>query len=185
MMRAVAVGLVATAMTTPAWAAEPPAEDWLPPTRPAGAAPVAPPRSTFDDVVDPMLVAGIGTGALGTAMLVVFGMAQSRLQQLDDDPDFVSYRAGVASGQDSCTSADRGIAIDGAASPRTVSNICDEAGSWEAVSFITLPTALALLGVASYLVIASDALKDNDAIALRVVPTVTPRTATLQVEASF
>ena len=102
---------------------------------------------------------GTITGALvGAAGLVVFGVAQSRIAQLEGDPGYELYRAGHPNGVDVCEAASRGEVVPGAASPARVGAICDEGARWETAAFVTLPTSLALLGVATYLIVSSNAV---------------------------
>lgn len=172
----------------PAPSGELPPADWLPPTRPVPAAALLPPSSdeADRDAVDPLLYAGLGTAALGAAGMVVFGIAQSRIAQLEDDPDFARYRAGQPLDSDVCEAADRGQTVEGAPSPVRVRDICSEGERWEAISFVTLPTSLALLGVATYLIVSSSAVSgggDHATVSLR--PTVGPRGGALVVEGRF
>ena len=162
-----------------------PPPHWLPPTRPpAPAAPTSP--SASPDAVNPMLYAGLGTAALGAAGMVVFGVAQSRLVQLESEPGYEAYRAGQPVDTDVCTAADRLEVVDGAASPSRVRRICDEAGTWETISFVVLPTSIALLGVATYMIVAgSGEGRVDDVATVKVIPSVGPGGGAVVVEGAF
>lgn len=179
-----------TSAPAPEPAGEPP-PPWLPPTRPPGVPPSAPSAPSPDseraseDAVNPLLYAGLGTAALGAAGMVVFGVAQSRLVQLENDPGYDAYRAGQPVDSDVCQAADQLQVVDGAASPSRVRRICDEAGTWETVSFVVLPTSIALLGVATYMIVAGSATERERSASLRVVPSAGPDGGALVVEGVF
>lgn len=170
---------------------EPPGEPpppWLPPTRPPGVttAPSLPADGPSDaDAVNPLLYAGLGTAALGAAGMVVFGVAQSRLVQLENDPGYDAYRAGQTVDTDVCQAADQLVVVDGASSPTRIKRICSEAGTWETVSFVVLPTSIALLGVATYMIVAGSASEPEGVASVRVLPSVGPSGGALLVEGAF
>ena len=132
-----------------------------------------------------LLYAGLGTAALGAAGMVVFGVAQSRLVQLENDPGYDAYRAGQNVDTDVCQAADQQVVVDGASSPGRIGRICDEAGTWETVSFVVLPTSIALLGVATYMIVAGSASDAEGVASLRVIPSGGPGGGAITIEGAF
>lgn len=116
------------------------------------------PTSMPGDDVDSLFVLGFASAGVSAASLVMFGVAASRIQQLEDEPAYRRYREGFAENESVCERAAEGAAspVMGAAPPLRVRNVCSEADTWEIVSFVTLPLAIASAGAAVLLWSTSD-----------------------------
>ncbi|HHH31597.1 MAG TPA: hypothetical protein ENK57_25060 [Polyangiaceae bacterium] len=71
------------------------------------------------------------TVAPETAGMVVFGVAVSRVNQLENDPGYLAYRSGHPADVDVCEAANRGEVVGGAPEPGRIRDICSEGGTWE------------------------------------------------------
>ncbi len=111
-----------------------------------------------DGEIDALFISGFASAGVSAASLVTFGIAASRIQQLEDEPSYRRYREGFPEGVSVCERAEQGAAspVAGAAPPLRVRNLCSEADTWEIVSMVTLPLAIASAGAAVLLLSTSD-----------------------------
>ncbi|MEZ4441733.1 MAG: hypothetical protein R3B72_21715 [Polyangiaceae bacterium] len=154
---------LATLLAFPAVAGPPPDAG---PTSPA-TSPPSPTPEARDDRASPLLYASLAAGAVAGAGVVLAAIAQSRIAQLDADPDLERYRRGVTAGRNVCTEAARGLVVPNALAPDAVADLCDEAETWEIVTFVAIPSAVAFAGLASYFGIAH-LLGDDERLAFTV-----------------
>lgn len=147
---------------------------------PAGEVPevVGPP-----DAVDAQLYGGIVVAGVGAALFVVAGMAVSRIDQIQDDPGFVAYRAGFLPNEDACERASGGAVVDGAAPPERIDDLCDEASRWEIANYVAMPGGVAMLGMGLYLILTSHTARVKSPVA--VAPSLGPTRAGLSVTLRF
>lgn len=171
-------------LPTAAPADEPPPTPDAEPTEPLSLpAPAAPTPVPPPAPVDAQLYGGIFVSGVGAALLVVAGVAVSRIDQLQDDPGFIGYRDGFAPDVDVCDSADAGLRVEGAASPQRVTEICDEASRWEITNYVAVPGGIAMLGMGLYLTLTSDTARRDAPVA--VLPVFGPDNAGLTITGHF
>jgi hypothetical protein len=135
------------------------------------------------DGVDAQLYGGIVVSGVGAALLVVAGVAVSRIGQLEDDPGYDAYREGFQEYEDVCEQADAGATVPGAASPAEVQDICSEASRWEITSYVAVPGGIAMLGMGLYLALSSDTAQIESPVS--VAPIIGPSTAGLTMTGRF
>ncbi len=140
-------------------------------TTPSSGAPPAPtpaPTSTrqlvIEERIDAQLYGGIVVTGVGAALLVVAGIAVSRIDQLQSEPDFAAYRSGFGPDQDACERAEAGAVVDGAPSPGAITDICDEATRWEITNYVAVPGGIAMLGMGLYMTLTSDTAQEDTAV---------------------
>ncbi len=154
----------------------------LPPPALFGAAPTpAEPGET-----DWLLVGGITSIGLGAGMFVVLGLSMARIDRIQDEPAFELYQSAVPANQSVCEQAAAGqeVNIAGAATARAVDELCSEADTLEVLSYVSLGTGAALLGLGGILIVSSDAVTGGSA-RLRVDPRIGPGYGSLQVSYRF
>jgi hypothetical protein len=138
---------------------------------PAGAQTKAAP-----DGVDGRLIGGIALLAVGTAAAAVGIWASVRVNTINGDDGYQSYRARVALGEDACDRASAGVEMGApAASAADVVSLCDEGNALTIVQAIVYPLAILSGGAASYLLLTSQAAAKEPAV--RITPRGGPRSA--------
>ena len=107
---------------------------------------------------DGQFLAGFITATAGAGMLVTFGIAASRIDELENDNGFRRYREGFKTFESACERAEAGkaSAIVGATSPLRVRDVCNEAETLEIVSAVALPVGIIALVTGAYLMLSSD-----------------------------
>lgn len=120
--------------------------------------PVAPPIETAES--SPMnwkKTAGwIGVGVGGG--LVLGGVYSAiRVGNIDSDDGYQNYRRGFSSDESICAAARDGRRsnVAGAATPRTVNELCDEASTFTTLQYVFFGTGAAMIGAGAYLLISS------------------------------
>ncbi len=181
-MIAVGVGLAvpAPALAEPKAPDGPPAEnvsDWVPPTSPP-----TPLSERVADEDDLQLYGGIALTGIWAGLLVIAGVAASRVDDLQNDEGYDAYRLGTY-GTDACDSARAGVIVRGAASPRRVVDICDEATDWENAQYVAIPGGVVAIAIGLYLTLSSDTAQSKPDVA--VMPSFDSRGGTVTVSGRF
>jgi hypothetical protein len=130
---------------------------------------------------DVRFIAGFAAAAFGGSMVVLFGIAQSRISEIENNPSYDRYRAGFKTWESVCDRADQGVAspVMGSMPPLKVRSVCSEAETWEIVSYVSLPLGIAALGAGAVLVAGSATVglgsasltSDDGGVSVSVVPT--------------
>lgn len=133
---------------------------------------------------------GVGVGG----GLVVGGIVSAlKVSSLQDDHGFQQYRMGFTGAENVCTAARDGrrATVEGAATPRRVVEICDEADTYTTLQYVFFGTGAAFIGAGAALLI-WDALDEGNktemgsrARNLAVVPSVGPFGGSLDLHMTF
>lgn len=129
------------------------------------------------------LYGGILLTGIGAGLLVLGGVAVSRIDDLQNDPGYDAYRRGFDPSSDVCERAAAGATVPGGASPEEVVDICDEATSWEITNYVALPGGIVMLGMGLYLSLTSDTAQEEPSVS--VVPILGPTQAGLTMSGRF
>lgn len=133
----------------------------------------------------------IGVGVGGG--LVVGGIFSAlKVSNLQDDYGFQQYRMGFSGSENVCSAARDGrrATVEGAATPRRVVEICDEADTYTTLQYVFFGTGAAFIGAGAALLI-WDALDGNKtemgsrARNIAVVPSVGPYGGALDLHMTF
>lgn len=119
-------------------------------------------------------------------MFVVLGLSMARIGRIQDEPAFEIYRSGLPANQSVCEQAAAGqeVNVAGAATARAADELCSEADTLEVLSYLSVGTGAALLGLGGILILSSDTVT-GDSARLRVDPRVGPGYGSLQVSYRF
>ena len=132
----------------------------------ATVAPIAEPREAdrtpWDDDRVPL---GIGFAVTGGVLLASSLYAAIRLSDLNDDPQFSSFRARVPAGRDVCEELDQGADWGAPASEaRRARTVCGEGKALEVLGIVFLGVGLVAAGVGTALLIGASASEDHVAV---------------------
>jgi hypothetical protein len=135
--------------------------------------------------VDGRLIGGIALVAVaaGAAAAGIYGSV--RVDDINGDDGFQSYRARVRLGDDACDLADAGAeAGPPAATAAEVVDMCKEGEALSILQAVMYPLAIASGGAAAYL-LATSPTAGGDSNAWRLVPRVGRESGALEVSLSF
>lgn len=119
-------------------------------------------RTPWDDDRVPI---GIGLAIAGGVFLATSLYAAVRLGDLNDDPDFSSFRARVPEGRDVCEELDQGTEWGASASEaRRARSVCSEGKALEVLGVVFLGAGIAAAGVGAALLIGASASEDHVAV---------------------
>ena len=91
-------------------------------------------------------------GALGAAGLY----STLRVNSINHDSDFDSYRAGIAKSDDACTEANRGHIVPSATSPGRISDLCSQSKTFEALQYIFFGLGAVAAGTGALILLTDD-----------------------------
>ena len=143
--------------------------------------PTAPPlRNPQPSGRDYQLIGGIAATAIGVGGVILFAVSFSRIGALQDDPQFVQYRAGIPANSSACTSAKSGtvVTVPNSGTPQQIVDLCDQGDTFESLAYVGL--ALGGLGLAGgiILIVTSDTVWGTSAAkkanSWRVLPQIGP-----------
>lgn len=129
-------------------------------------------------------IVGLGVSALllGTATYSYYHAAS-----LGDEAGFKAYRDGIPADNDACDAAASGTVAGtpGAYSPEQVSDACASSSRWSTAGHVMAAGGVVALGVSIAALVWPEADKDTDSASVKLVPVVSDRGSTLQVNVTF
>ncbi len=119
-------------------------------------------------------------------MLVLMGVSIARIAAIQDEPAFETYRSGFTPDQSACEQAAAGkeVNIGGAATADSANMLCNEADTFEILTYVSIGAGATLLGLGGYLIFTSDTVS-GDTAELRIEPRVGPRHGSLQLSLRY
>lgn len=80
--------------------------------------------------------AGWGAIIVGGVFAAAGVYATLRVNSINHDSDFNSYRAGIPGDQDACVEANRDVVVNGATSPDRISSLCSQSKTFAALQYV-------------------------------------------------
>jgi len=91
-------------------------------------------------------------GAFGAAGLY----STLRVNSINHDSDFDSYRAGISKNDDACREANRDRVVPGATSPSRISDLCSQSKTFEALQYVFFGLGAVAAGTGALILITDD-----------------------------
>ena len=143
------------------------------------------PARAADQGVDGRLIGGIATLVVAAGAAAVATYAAIRVNQLNGDDGYQSYRSNVPIDENACDRARDGIAFPAPAAPAAnVVDLCDEGRALTIVQAVLIPVALLSGGASAYLLATSPTVVGEES-AVHLTPHVGHRSAGLDLSVTF
>ncbi|MEB2312511.1 MAG: hypothetical protein OZ921_09130 [Sorangiineae bacterium] len=118
------------------------------------------------------ILAYTGLG-LGGALIAGGVYSWVKIDSVNSDERFDSYRRAVRTGLDVCEEAEANHTYAGATSPSEIADLCSSARTWQTLQYVFFGTGIALAGAGTYLLLTDRPAHDQARAAPpRLVPTV-------------
>ena len=101
--------------------------------------------------------AGWGAIAFGGAFMIAGVYSTLRVNSINHDAEFDSYRAGISKNADACVSANRNVVVSGASSPNRISDLCSESKTFEALEYVFFGLGAVAAGTGALILLTEDA----------------------------
>lgn len=118
-----------------------------------------------------------GSASAGWGAIVVGGVfaatgvfATLRVNSINHDSDFNSYRAGIPGNEDACVAANREVMVSGAASPDRISSLCSQSKTFVALEYVFFGLGAVSAGTGALILLTSDQTPAPKTDALRANP---------------
>lgn len=127
---------------------------------------------------------GIGVGA---ALIGGGFYSWVKINSINGDDRFDSYRRALPRGKDVCTEAEANHTYEGGGSPSEVASLCSSARTWETMQYVFFGTGIAFAGVGTYLLLTDKPKNEAAAQPPRIMPMVGvgPRGGRVDVAVAF
>ncbi len=127
---------------------------------------------------------GIGVGA---ALIGGGFYSWVKINSINSDDRFDSYRRALPRGKDVCTEAEANHSYEGGGSPSEVASLCSSARTWETMQYVFFGSGIAFAGVGTYLLLTDSPTNEAMARPPRVMPMfgVGPRGGRVDVSVAF
>lgn len=79
-----------------------------------------------------------------------------RVNSINHDSDFSSYRAGIAKTDDACVEANRGRVVPGGTSPDRISDLCSQSKTYEALQYVFFGLGAIAAGTGALILLTDD-----------------------------
>jgi hypothetical protein len=112
--------------------------------------------------------AGWGAIAFGGAFAIAGVYSTLRVNSINHDAEFDSYRAGISKNADACVSANRNVVVNGASSPSRISDLCSESKTFEALEYVFFGLGAVAAGTGALILLTDDAPQPRHTDARRV-----------------
>jgi hypothetical protein len=100
--------------------------------------------------------AGWGAIAVGGAFVVAAVYSTVRVNSVNHDADFDSYRAGISKTKDACVEANREVVVTGATSPSRISTLCSQSKTFEALEYVFFGLGAVAAGTGALILLTDD-----------------------------
>lgn len=143
------------------------------------------PARAADQGVDGRLIGGIAAVVVAAGAAAVATYAAIRVNQLNGDDGYQSYRSNVPIDENACDRARDGMEFPAPAAPSAdVVDVCDEGRALTIVQAVLIPVALLSGGAAAYLLATSPTVVGEES-AVQLTPRVGYRSAGLDLSVTF
>ena len=143
------------------------------------------PARAADEGVDGRLIGGIAALVVSAGAAAVATYAAIRVNQLNGDDGYQSYRSNVPIDENACDRARDGIEFSAPAAPAAdVADLCDEGRALTIVQAVLIPVALLGGGAAAYLLATSPTVTAEES-AVHLRPRVGREEAGLDLSVAF
>jgi hypothetical protein len=100
--------------------------------------------------------AGWGAIIVGGAFAVAGVYSTLRVNSINHDSDFDSYRAGIPKDQDACVDANRDLVVNGATPPDRISTLCSQSKTFEALQYVFFGLGAVAAGTGALILLTDD-----------------------------
>jgi PEGA domain len=100
--------------------------------------------------------AGWGAIIVGGAFAVAGVYSTLRVNSINHDSDFASYRAGIPKDQDACVDANRELVVTGATPPDRISTLCSQSKTFEALQYVFFGLGAVAAGTGALILLTDD-----------------------------
>ena len=100
--------------------------------------------------------AGWGAIIVGGAFAVAGVYSTLRVNSINHDSDFASYRAGIPKDQDACVDANRELVVTGATPPDRISTLCSQSKTFEALQYVFFGLGAVAAGTGTLILLTDD-----------------------------
>jgi|RhiMetdeSRZDD1v2_1073273.scaffolds.fasta_scaffold1154772_2 hypothetical protein len=143
------------------------------------------PSRAADQGVDGRLIGGIAAAVVAAGAAAVATYAAIRVNHLNGDDAYQSYRSNVPIDENACDRADSGVEYPAPAAPSAdVVDLCDEGRALTIVQAVLIPVALLSGGTAAYLLATSPTVIGDES-AVHVTPHVGHQSVGLDLSVAF
>lgn len=127
---------------------------------------------------------GIGVGA---ALIGGGFYSWVKINSINSDERFDSYRRALPRGKDVCTEADANHSYEGGGSPAEVASLCSSAKTWQTLQYVFFGGGVVFAGVGTYLLLTDKPSTEARSQPPRVMPMVAvgPRGGAVDVRVAF
>jgi hypothetical protein len=110
------------------------------------------------DSSDAQSNAGAGWGAIivGGAFVAAGVYSTLRVNSINHDSEFDSYRAGIAKNDDACVEANRNLVVTGATAPSRISELCSQSKTFEALQYVFFGLGAVAAGTGALILLTDD-----------------------------
>jgi hypothetical protein len=111
--------------------------------------------------------AGWGAIIVGGAFVAAGVYSTLRVNSINHDADFDSYRAGIPKSDDACVEANRDFVVPGATSPSRISDLCSKSKTFEALQYVFFGLGVVAAGTGALILVTDDkapSAKPHDAL---------------------
>ncbi|HWZ92228.1 MAG TPA: hypothetical protein VNW92_25365, partial [Polyangiaceae bacterium] len=102
--------------------------------------------------------AGAGWGAIivGGAFAAAGVYSTLRVNSINHDSEFDSYRAGISKNDDACVEANRSVVVTGATTPSRISELCSQSKTFEALQYVFFGLGAVAAGTGTLILLTDD-----------------------------
>ncbi len=100
--------------------------------------------------------AGWGAIIVGGVFAAAGVYATLRVNSINHDADFSSYRAGIPGDQDACVEANRDVMVSGATSPDRISSLCSQSKTFVALQYVFFGLGAISAGTGALILLTND-----------------------------
>ena len=100
--------------------------------------------------------AGWGAIIVGGVFAATGVFATLRVNSINHDSDFNSYRAGIPANEDACVAANRDVVVNGATSPDRISSLCSQSKTFVALEYVFFGLGAVSAGTGTLILLTRD-----------------------------